>query len=201
MLRDVFFINYCECDFSGWYTEIQKKDSYKLTQKDKEQSQRSLNGSYSDEKLALNSKAYAHLSFAWITFTIFYLDHHIWNDPWSTCLPNPPWRFLHFPGFAEMKYKINFCGFFSNNTSLYSNPNFMMVSNKQQKMPTCTDIDCKCWKWPSWHSILELFLVVVTWIDWRKDNVFLCITSSCKHGAFLAESIRLEKCELIWSLS
>lgn len=62
--------------------EIQKKDSYKLTQKDKEQPQSSINGSYSsDEKLVLNSKTYAHLNFAYITFTIFYLYHHIWNNP------------------------------------------------------------------------------------------------------------------------
>lgn len=182
--------------------EIQKKDSYKLTQKDKEQPQSSINGSYSsDEKLALNSKTYAHLNFAYITFTIFYLDYHIWNNPWFTCLPNPPWFFLHFPGIGEMKHKISFCEFFSNNASLYSNLSLMMVSNKQQKMLTCTGIDSKCWKWPSWHSILELFLVVVTWIDWRKDNVFLCIMSSCKHGTCLAESIRSEICELIRSIS
>lgn len=81
MPRDVFFINY-RVQFQWMVIHGDpEKDSYKLTQKDKEQPQSSLNGSYSDEKLALNSKTYALLSFAYITFTIFYLDYHIWNNP------------------------------------------------------------------------------------------------------------------------
>ena len=39
MPQDVFFIYYSECDSDVWkYMKIQKKDSYKLTQKDKQQS-------------------------------------------------------------------------------------------------------------------------------------------------------------------